>query len=288
MGLVTEWIHYGKEGRYSGYAARPDGVKEPLPSVIILQEIWGVDEHIQDVTRRFAQAGYIAFAPDLFAEDGSRPDELSAKRIQAAKEFLNAIPQKSWRSLEDRQAALSVLPEHERSPVAETLDALFNLGGKIAGYIEQSRVTAEFLRDNYEYSIGQGVASVGFCLGGALSASLAAKDKELRGAVIYYGNPPAAESIVDIHAPLLGFYGELDKRITDAIPQFGDALTAAGKSFEYHIYPDAPHAFFNDTRPSFHVRSARDSFIRALVFLQQVLQPDISVTQLDRLLIERE
>ena len=54
MSLETEWIRYGNNGEYSGYAARLQDVKEPLPAVIVLQEIWGVDDHIQDITRRLA------------------------------------------------------------------------------------------------------------------------------------------------------------------------------------------------------------------------------------------
>jgi carboxymethylenebutenolidase len=104
-----------------------------------------------------------------------------------------------------------------------------------------------------------------------LSAALAANDGQLRGAIIYYGSLPAGIPIEPIRAPLLGFYGENDKRITDAVPDFSASLKAAGKSFEYHVYPDAPHAFFNDTRPSYHVSSARDAFVRTLDFLRGAL-----------------
>ncbi|TNJ56922.1 dienelactone hydrolase family protein [Paenibacillus hemerocallicola] len=271
MGLHTEWIPYGERLRYSGYVARPEGVKGSLPSVIVLQEIWGVDEHIQDVTRRLAQAGYVAFAPDLFAEGGSRPEALDFGRVDAAKSFLNTIPQTAWRNPEERDAALSRLPGDEGKKVGQTLELLFNLGGRFPAFVGQAAAAAAFLRETYEPSRGQGVASVGFCLGGGLSAALAANDEQLRGAIIYYGSLPAGIPIEPIRAPLLGFYGENDKRITDAVPDFSASLKAAGKSFEYHVYPDAPHAFFNDTRPSYHVSSARDAFVRTLDFLRGAL-----------------
>lgn len=271
MGLHTEWVPYGEQLRYSGYVARPAGVNEALPAVIVLQEIWGVDEHIQDVTRRIAQAGYVAFAPDLFAEGGSRPEALDFDRIDATKSFLNALPQSSWHNAQQRDEALARLPEAESRKIAETAGQIFSLGGRFGGFVEQAAATASFLRGTYEPSRGRGVASVGFCLGGGLSAALAATDAELRGAVIFYGSLPPSVPLEPIRAPLLGLYGERDKRISDAVPEFAARLAEADKSYRYHIYPDAPHAFFNDTRPSYHVRSARDAFVRTLQFLGETL-----------------
>ena len=91
MSINEEWIKYGKDNVYSGFAARLDGV-EALPAVIVIQEIWGVDGHIQDVVRRLAAAGYAAFAPDLFSLEGNYPDALLPERIELAKSFLNTIP----------------------------------------------------------------------------------------------------------------------------------------------------------------------------------------------------
>lgn len=271
MSLHTEWISHGDGQQYSGYVARPEGMKEALPAVIVLQEIWGVDGHIQDVTRRLAQAGYVAFAPDLFAAYGSRPEALDFDRVDAAKSFLNTIPQTAWRNTEEREAALSRLPGDAGKRIGQTLERLFNLGGSFPAFVDQIADAASFLRETYEPSRGQGVASIGFCLGGGLSAALAARDVRLRGAIIFYGSLPQSVPIETIRAPILGFYGERDKRITDAVPEFAAALSAAGKSFESYVYPNAPHAFFNDTRPSYHVQSARDAFVRTLDFLRNVL-----------------
>lgn len=276
MYLSTEWIRYGEQGEYRGYAARPAFVREPLPAVIVLQEIWGVDEHIQDVTRRIAEAGYAAFAPDLFAEGGKTEGPLAQERISEAKQFLNTISPAHWRDKEQRASALSGLPKEMREAIDETLDRLFDLGGRFPAFVRQAADTAAWLRGKYEHTTGQHVASVGFCLGGALSAELAANDRNLQGAVIFYGNAPSEDLIPAIGCPLLGLYGELDKRITDQVPAFAKALREAGKSFEYQIYDDAQHAFFNDTRPSYHVGAARDAFVRTLDFLQRVLTRDVT------------
>ena len=277
MSLITEWIRYGENGEYRGYAARQGHVKEPQPAVIVLQEIWGVDEHIRDVAERFAQAGYVAFAPDLFAENGVPAGALAEDRIADAKRFLNTIPPAHWRNEEQRKEALSALPAERQQAIEATLGQLFNLGGRFPAFIRQIAAASAWLRDEFEYTRGRGVASVGFCLGGGLSAVLAAKDPQLCGAVIFYGSAPAPELIPDIRCPLLGLYGELDKRITDDVPAFAAALEAAGKSFDYRIYRGAQHAFFNDTRPAFHTDAARDAFTRTLDFLQRTLAGEATV-----------
>lgn len=82
MALETQWVHFGKNNENIGYMAKMDRVDENLPAVIVIQEIWGVDAHIQDITNRFAQAGYFAFAPDLYAKEGEdrgAPDGTSGR-----------------------------------------------------------------------------------------------------------------------------------------------------------------------------------------------------------------
>ncbi|GGA00082.1 carboxymethylenebutenolidase [Paenibacillus marchantiophytorum] len=270
MSVVSEWVHYG-QGAYTGYVARPEDVAGPLPAVIIIQEIWGLDAHIQDVTRRFAEAGFVAFAPDLFSRNQSREAVLEAPRVAAAQAFLNAIPSSAWRNPEERAEALAGYPEAEQIQITETLNLLLNLQTRWSDFVQQLQTTSQFLRDEYEPTQGQGVASVGFCLGGALSAALAGHDPALRGGVIFYGNPPSPELLANIKAPLLGLYGELDTRISEQIPGFAEQAEAADKSFEYYIYPAAQHAFFNDTRPSYHAASAKDAYERTLKFLRGVL-----------------
>ncbi|MBD2845728.1 dienelactone hydrolase family protein [Paenibacillus sp. IB182496] len=272
MGLQAEWIQYG-QGQ-SGYLVRPEGEELQAPGVVVLQEIWGVDAHIRDVTARLAGAGYVALAPDLYADGGVRPAELEEPRLEAAKRFLNGLPQSAWRDAAARTEALTALPERQRAEVETTVGSLFDLGGLRAEFADKAAAAAAYLREVQPQSSGCGVAALGFCLGGALSAGLAARDSALKGAVIFYGAPPEADAIASIEAPLLGFYGALDPRITEAVPAFAQQLEEAGKSFTYHVYEDAPHAFFNDTRPSYRIDAARDSYAHTLAFLQRVLAPE--------------
>ena len=120
-------------------------------------------------------------------------------------------------------------------------------------------------------SRGQKQAAVGFCLGGGLSARLAAADPQLSAAVIFYGTSPGDELVPQINAALLGLYGELDPRINNTISAFAAAAERHGKRFEHHIYPGAQHAFFNENRPSYNVAATRDATVRVLAFLQKHL-----------------
>lgn len=111
------------------------------------------------------------------------------------------------------------------------------------------------------------VGAIGFCLGGGLSGRLAAAGAGLSAAVIFYGGSPPPESVTAISCPVLGIYGGEDHRITDGVPAFAEAMSDAGRYLEARIYPHAPHAFFNDTRPSYRVGPARDAWARTLGFL---------------------
>ncbi|HET7580301.1 MAG TPA: dienelactone hydrolase family protein [Bacillales bacterium] len=270
MSLHTEWIRYGENEVYSGYVARSENVERALPTVIVLQEIWGLDEHIQDVTRRYAQAGYVAFAPDLYAKNGERETAYKGERIEAVKSFLNSVPPAVWHDQEKLQKELAKLPKEKGKQIQETFSALFG-GLDLSNYQEQLLATSAFLRNEYEPSLGKAVGSVGFCMGGGLSALLAGTDEKLVGAIIFYGQPPEDEVVQSINCPVLGFYGELDERITSKVPELAEKMKRHGKSFEYHVYDGAQHAFFNDTRASYNVDAVRDSFARALGFFKEQL-----------------
>ena len=83
MELATEWLDLDSPaGQVSAYFARPVPAREPVPGVLVIQEVWGVDGHIQDVAARFATAGYAALAPDLYSAAGGRPPALSAERVE--------------------------------------------------------------------------------------------------------------------------------------------------------------------------------------------------------------
>lgn len=270
MSLETKWVRYGKNQEFIGYMAKMEQVNVNLPAVIVIQEIWGVDAHIQDITERFAQAGYLAFAPDLYAENGNRIEDLQSERVDEVKTFLDSLPHTIWNNPEEREQAIRELEEAKQNRVTKTFEKMFG-GIQSSVYIEKLLAASSFLREENEASKGKGVASIGFCMGGALSGLLASRDPHLKGAAIFYGNAPSDENLQSISCPVYGFYGELDRRISDNVPAFAELMRNNGRIFDYQIYKDTHHAFFNDTRSSYNVDSARDAYSRVLNFFNEVL-----------------
>jgi carboxymethylenebutenolidase len=272
MSIQSEWQSIkGKNGRIRAYISSIEPVTEPRPVVLVIQEIWGVDAHIQDVARRFAAAGYVAIAPDLFAEQGVRPDELSEEKIVEAKRFLHSIPHTSWFNPSERESAILQQPSEKQGALRTTLTTLFGIldPTKSEMFIRILKDSADYARNLFEKTAGMPVTSVGFCLGGALSAALATQDPKHAGSIVFYGRPPQ-QNIANIECPVLGFYGGEDKNITNLIPGFEAEMKKHGKSFEAIVYPNAQHAFFNDTNPTYNSKYARDAFARTLTFLNRV------------------
>jgi carboxymethylenebutenolidase len=206
-----------------GYLARPSS-ETASPVVLVCHENRGLTPHIQDVTRRFAKAGYTALAVDLVSRHGGS------------------------------------------AAVGEG-----NVPG-ILGGIEPDQFVADFL-DGWRYLQGQSFAQaervgmVGFCFGGGVTWLVAARMPELRAAIPFYGPPPPLDEVPNIQAPVLAVYGGQDGRITGTIPSIEPAMQANNKVYEKLIYPDADHAFHNDTSPRYNAEAAKDAWIQTLAWL---------------------
>ncbi len=265
MAIKSEWVQYGDQ---TGYLAHPERAAAPLPGVIVIQEAWGVNEQIENVTKRIAAAGYVALAPDLYAVKGERPAALSRDRIEKTVDFLQRLPPGSMMDPAVRDAELAKLPGSDRQQISESFGQIFGSGApdRLQRFVPPLRGAVRYLRSERPETRQQRVGCVGFCMGGGLSALLACEEPELSAAAVFYGGAPAAERIEKINCPVIGFYGEKDQRVNAGIPGFEQAMRHGGKSFEHHIYPGAAHSFFNDDRPSYDVRASRDSFARLLTF----------------------
>ncbi len=117
------------------------------------------------------------------------------------------------------------------------------------------------------------IGVIGFCWGGGKALLFTTRSKDLSASVIYYGsNPSNLEDVKNISASVLGQYGGADERITSAVPKLDEAMKKYGKSFEYKIYPGAPHAFNSDVSPSYREDAAKEAWSRTLEFFKAHLQ----------------
>ena len=224
------------------YRAAPANVAN-APVVLVVSEIFGVHEHIADVARRFAKAGYFAIAPEMFVRQGDAGSYGEIAKLIA--EVVSKVP--------DEQ-------------VMKDLDA------------------------SVAWAKGQGAATgavgvTGFCWGGRITWLYAAHNPAVKAGVAWYGrlvgaaSPLNPKQPVDVAAalkgPVLGLYGGADTGIPlDTVNQMKAALAAAGaanaaaKASEFVVYPEAPHAFHADYRPSYRKEAADDGWKRALAWFK--------------------
>jgi carboxymethylenebutenolidase len=215
----------------SGYLTRPKG-DDKRPAVIVIHGWTGIDDHIRDVGRRLAKAGYVALVPDLLSRSGGTSAFSSG---EAATKELYKLGDETF--------------------TKDLTGAVNHLNGQ------------NFVRANK-------IGVIGFCWGGGRALMFTTRSKDLAASVIYYGeNPQNIDDVQNIAAPVLGQYGGADARITSGVPQLEAAMKKYGKSFEYKIYPGAPHAFNSDDRPSsYREEAAKEAWGRTLEFFKKHLQ----------------
>jgi carboxymethylenebutenolidase len=114
-------------------------------------------------------------------------------------------------------------------------------------------------------------ASIGFCMGGGTSWVFATEVSDLNAAVVYYGTAPNTEALAKIKAPVIGFYGEDDARITATIEPTAAEMKRLGKSFESHVYPHATHGFLEFQDLGGNPMATSDSWTRTIAFLKRYL-----------------
>lgn len=128
------------------------------------------------------------------------------------------------------------------------------------------------LRDQ-SYIRGERLGVVGFCAGGGNVLDLATSTNLLAAAAVYYGTPmPAADQLANITAPMIGFWGELDRAVTGNVPRLITALQAdPNRRYAMHIYPDVRHAFHNDTGTNYDAAAACDAWAKTMAWFNRFL-----------------
>ena len=219
-------------GEFPAYRAMPEGAG-PFPTMVVIEEIFGVHEYIKDICRRYAKLGYFAIAPELFARQGD-----------AAHADIKTI-------------VTDIVPKVPDAQAMADLDATIAYAGS-TGKADTGRRGA-----------------TGFCWGGRMIWLYAHHDPQLKAAVAFYGilggkaSPPTPikpqnplDFGHDVTVPVLGLYGGHDDNIPpDLIAQMQAELK--GTPSQIVVYPDAPHGFFADYRPSYRPEAARDAWGKA-------------------------
>jgi carboxymethylenebutenolidase len=223
------------------YEARPAGAGK-YPAVLVIPEVFGMHEHIKDVTHRFAKEGFLSLTFEPYAREGG---VLNLPDIAAVRKVVDPVPD---------------------ARVIGDLDAL-------AAYIKK-----------HPAARADRIGVTGFCRGGMYTLLFAAHSREVKAAVVWYGQikPAKAPGIrtagpIDlaarINAPVLGLYGQEDLGIPVAdVKEMEAALKAAGKTAEFVIYPGAPHAFYADYRPSYRAEAAKDAWSRCVAWFNKYLK----------------
>jgi carboxymethylenebutenolidase len=210
----------------------------PHPVILVVQEIFGVHEHIRDVCRRLAKLGYLAIAPELYVRQGSVAEMTDVQQIIA--QVVSKVPD------------VQVMSDLDAT-VAWTKEA----GG---GDIAKLGIT-------------------GFCWGGRITWLYAAHSDQLKAGVAWYGklvgnetsNTPRhpVDVASELKAPVLGLYGGADQGIPlDTVEKMRAACKAAQKECEIVVYPDTPHAFNADYRPSYRPENANDAWQKMLAWFR--------------------
>ena len=240
-GLVTGEVTIDVNGfKMPAYRSAPAG-KSDLPVVLVISEIFGVHEYIADVTHRLAQAGYMAIAPELFVRQGDPSEYGELAKLQS--EIIAKVP--------DAQ-------------VMADLDATVAWASRNGGNAQK-------------------LAMTGFCWGGRITWLYAAHQPKIKAGVAWYGRlvgnataqtPTHPLALVGkLKSPVLGLYGAADTGIPlDTVDKMKAELAqgpAAAKASEFVVYPEAPHAFHADYRPSYRVAAAEDGWQRLLAWLKR-------------------
>lgn len=224
---------------------RAEAIGELRGGLVLIEEIWGLVPHIRAVADRFAAEGYLVLAPELLG------DILGAENGQDLMEARDD-PDEARRTAV--QPKLRELFSGPRDP-AFAAGAVARLTKLVDALAEEPGVTGR-------------IAVLGFCFGGTYAFALAAADPRVRAAVPFYGGAPSPAEIARIEAPVLAFYGQHDERLVAALPEVEAAFAEAGKDFTATVYPDAGHAFFNDTNPhAYREADAQDAWETATAFL---------------------
>ena len=238
--IVTDGLVSVENFQIPIYEARP-AASGKYPVVIVIPEIFGMHEHIKDVTRRFAREGFLSITFEPYAREGG---VLHLPDIESVRKVVDPVP--DARVMGDLDAITAYATKHP----AGQADRI-----GVTGFCRGGMYTLLFAAHNRE--IKAAVAWYG--------QLRPAKTPGVRS----FGPLEIAEKIT---SPVLGLYGDADMGIPAAdVKEMEAALKAAGKTAEFVLYPGAPHAFYADYRPSYRPEAAKDAWGRCVAWFDKYL-----------------
>jgi carboxymethylenebutenolidase len=231
--ILTHNVEYqGKAGTVWGYLARPVKAGK-YPSIIVIHENQGLNDHIRDIARRLAKERYVALAPDFLSRQGG-----TMKANPKGGGLANIRELVPWQTVaedvESGFAYLNVLPDARADKQA------------LIGFCWGGEMTF------------------------AAATKIKTLDAAI---VFYGRSPNPLDLVKDIRAPVMAHYGEKDEGVNKGIDETVAAMKKFTKVYDHKIYSGAQHAFNNDTNPSrYHAEAAKEAWDRTLSFLKKNLQ----------------
>jgi carboxymethylenebutenolidase len=226
-----------KDGQIPAYRAMP-ATGTNFPTVIVVEEIFGVHEHIKDLCRRLAKAGYFAIAPELYSRLG---DVTKLSNIQEIMAVVNKAP--DTQVMSDLDATVAYAKSSGKADASKLAITGFCRGGRTV-----------WLYAAHNPGLKAAVAWYG-PLGGSPSEAMP---------------KTALDMVAELKAPVLGLYGGKDQGIPQSdVEKMRAALKSAGKTGDIVVFPEAEHGFNADYRPSYNKTAAEDGWKRMLAWFKQ-------------------
>lgn len=221
--MQHQWVTINvDDSQMWAYISLPDG-PGPHPGVIVIQHAFGLDSWIQGMCRRLSMSGYATISPDLYHRHN--PDE---------------------------PAGIAKMQRLKDSNICRDVDA-----------------TVDLLRKHPDV-LGDRIGITGFCMGGRVAYMMSGINPAIKAAAVFYGTDPSSswgggptpiELTADIHCPILGLFGELDRNPTmDDVNNLENALANHEKTYKFCVYPDTGHAFMREGTDYFREGPAKDAW----------------------------
>ena len=257
-------------GDITAYLVRPDE-EGKFPAIVLIHEIFGLNDHIKDVANRIANEGYVVLAPHLYSFSSEISSVFSEPNVATAMRFMNTLQRERMRDGAYVHSELEKVPAQERETVQRVMGMMF--GGLPMDKLTTASVDGVGFLKSLEYVDREKIGTVGFCFGGSISINTACSTNTAACIIFYGNNPDPIDKVEKIQCPVMGLYGADDARINADLDKLVAAMARYKKDFEMKIYPGAAHAFFNNTNKHLYNKpAAKDAWSRMRVFLKRALK----------------